>query len=74
MPSNNTWTPIPSGHCNEPFIHETELESRVRQALTPELKAAIRGSARIPTLSSTTEARVRYTYNIVVKMTPMAET
>lgn len=55
-------------HCNEVFIYEKELESHVRQVLKSKPKSSIGVSPDVPELSSTTETRVLYTYDIMDKM------
>jgi len=55
-------------HCNEVFIYEKDLEQHVRQVLKREQRATIRVSARAPVLSSSTDVRVLYTYDIKDKM------
>lgn len=55
-------------HCNEVFIYEKDLEQHVRLVLKQEEGGKARVSPKTPVLSSNTEVRVLYTYDIMDKM------
>jgi len=55
-------------HCNSVFVREKDLESHIRRVLRSEQQGARRVCQKAPELSTNTEVRVIYTYDIMDKM------
>lgn len=55
-------------HCNQVFFQEKQLDAHVKQVLAKREKGKSRIDASSPTLSSTVDIRVLYTYDIKDKL------